>query len=267
MKYRFLPTRWSVFWGSFILILSWIPIAYAIRLAFSTSTISAIPEGITFGNFGRVLDDYALMTALVRSVIVAFMSAIISTVLGTFSAIFQELRRGRKLFILYAVFLFPLVTPDALLGLAVGHGAAELSIETGGVLIVIAHSIFGVALVYFIVRAAMDQTLSTLAESASCLGINPFYTATKVLAPHLMRPIIAGFIVAFVVSLDDFAVTYFLAVSGNQTFPVVLFSRLSKGLRPEHFAAALMLFVMNLGILFALLKRYGLRVFDIEGGE
>jgi spermidine/putrescine transport system permease protein len=96
------------------------------------------------------------------------------------------------------------------------------------------------------------------------LGVVRLRSVAQILRGLIGPAFAAGAVVAFVVSLDDFAVTYFLTAAGEPTFPITIFGRLNKGLNPEHFAAATCFALLNMSLIIVIIKAYGATAFGLR---
>jgi spermidine/putrescine transport system permease protein len=176
-----------------------------------------------------------------NSAIVAFSAATIATVIGTSTAI--ALQRydfvGKKLY--QALLVLPMVVPDIVLGIAlliffVGAGF-KLSLLT----IIIGHTTFLSSYVFVVVSARLAGTDTTLEQASADLGAGPLTTFRRVTLPQIMPGVVGGFLLAFIISLDDVVITYFIAGVGSQTLPLFILAMMRRGLRPQINALAVLL--------------------------
>jgi spermidine/putrescine transport system permease protein len=264
---RCFPVNAMTALSTLILIVAWSPVLYAARISLSAASQAALPSGISFFPVQTALNDAAITTSLGRSLGVALTASILSVIFGGVVAVAANVHGRRMLKLLMILYLFPLITPDVMIGLSLGHFAKELSLELDWYEIAIAHSVFGSSLVFYVVSAAYDQKAKEVVEAATVVGLVKIWELKTLLYQLVGRAFFAGAIVAFVVSLDDFAVTYFLTQAGQSTFPVTMFGRLSKGLRPEYFAAAFLFAFLNMALVVIVILKFGLNSFGLKEKE
>jgi len=258
-----LPVRTSAVISAGILALCWLPVIEACVASFKGPGKVALAEGFSLGAYLTAVDDTALLLSAYRSLTVGIGSALLSTIMGGSVAIAAHVVGGRVRALLTLFYVFPLVTPDVMIGLALSHTAAEFGAPVNLGTLIVAHSVFGSALCFFVVTAGIDERVSAALDSAVTLSLSRLDHLAHVLRPLLTPAIVAGACVALIVSLDDFGVTYFMVRPGQATLPVTLFGRLSKGLTTQAFAAACGLaFVNSLGVVW-ILKFYGERAFGL----
>ena len=264
---HFVPVKISVFFGILILLVLWIPFIYTIKASFHSANYVVMEGHFSIKPLGQVF-NHSTASVLLNSLRIGLLSTFFSLIAGGIVAIAVQVINVKKsvdwLYLLKILFFFPLITPDIMIGLALGNIALESNIQINWVYISLAHSVFGSALVFFIVSAAYDNKIKNILEASVSLGIIGVKSLIEILGKLIRPAFIAGAIIAFVVSLDDFAVTYFLSNSGNNTFPVVIFTRLNKGLKPEHFAAAFILAALNLFLVIVLLRKFKIELFGIK---
>jgi ABC-type spermidine/putrescine transport system permease subunit II len=261
---RCLPVNPALVFSIVIIIIAWLPVVYAVLISFSRGSQAALPRGVSFLPIERAFNDSTITWSLLRSFEVAAFATILSVLFGGVVSIAANIHGRRLLKALTYVFLFPLVTPDVMIGLSLGHFAKEINLQLTWPWIAVAHSIFGSSLVFYVVSAAYDRKARDIIDAAAVLGVIRVRYIVPLIYNLMKRAVIAGALVAFVVSLDDFAVTYFLTRAGEATFPVTIYNRLSKGLQPQYFAAALLLAVVNMSLVAFIIYKFGLNAFGIK---
>lgn len=233
------------------------PILVLVIFSFNDSRFAAKWEGFTFQWYGQLLSNEAIINAFWNSIVVAVSATLISTVLGTMTAIAMERFRFpfRKTYdgILY----LPVIVPDIVMGIALLAFFAlaldwintALALSTDNALrpglttVIIAHVAFNISFVAIVVRARLADMDSALEEAAADLGANPWATFTRVTVPLLLPGIVAGALLAFTLSLDDFVITFFMAGPGSTTLPVLIFSKIRFGVSPEINAISTLMFL------------------------
>lgn len=264
---RCFPVNASTVLSALIIIAAWIPVLYAARISVSRASQAVLPRGFSFLPLQSALNDSAIVSSLLRSFGIALLASLLSIVFGGIVAVAANVHGRRILKTLTILYLFPLITPDVMIGLSLGHVAQDLGLNLDWYEIGIAHSLFGSALVFYVVSAAYDERAKEVVEAASVVGLVKLSQLKTLLYELVGRAFIAGGIVSFVVSLDDFSVTYFLTQAGQATFPVTMFGRLSKGLLPEYFAAAFLFGFVNMLLVVLVILKFGLNAFGLKEKE
>ncbi|OUS03968.1 spermidine/putrescine ABC transporter permease PotC [Rhodobacterales bacterium 52_120_T64] len=180
-----------------------------------------------------------------NSAIVALTASTVSTVIGTATAIalarFQFF--GKRLY--QAFLILPMIVPDIVLGIAlliffVGAGF-KLSLLT----VIIGHTTFLSSYVFVVVSARLAGMDTSLEQASADLGAGPITTFRRVTLPQIMPGVVGGFLLAFIISLDDVVITYFIAGVGGQTLPLFILAMMRRGLRPQINALAVLLLLFT----------------------
>lgn len=186
-----------------------------------------------------------LLAALRNSLIIALSTTAISTILG--SAIAIALHRfgffGRRV---YRMLLFmPMLMPDIVLGIALLIFFVNSGIRLGVGTIIVGQCTFLISYVFIVVSARLAGMDRTLEQASADLGAGEWTTFTKVVLPQLMPGIIGGALLAFIISMDDLVITYFIAGVDVTTLPMFIFSMLRRGIKPEINAIAVMMLTFS----------------------
>ncbi|ARV63150.1 spermidine/putrescine ABC transporter permease PotC [Nostocales cyanobacterium HT-58-2] len=223
----------------------YLPILVLAFYSFNRSPYSATWQGFTLEWYGKLLTDERILSALQNSLIVAFCAVAISAVLGTLMAMglarYQFLGKGLYRGIAY----LPLIIPDIAIAVATLVFLAAFAIPLSIWTIVAAHVVFCLAYVGLVVSSRLTNLDPHLEEAALDLGATPVQAFIKVLLPQLMPGIVAGCLLAFVLSLDDFLIASFTAGSGSNTLPMEIFSRIRTGVKPDINALSVILILVS----------------------
>jgi spermidine/putrescine transport system permease protein len=183
-----------------------------------------------------------------HSFIVALSASTISTIIGTATAIALARYKfvGKRFY--QALLVLPMIVPDIVLGIAlliffVGAGF-KLSLLT----IIIGHVTFLSSYVFVVVSARLAGTDTSLEQASADLGAGPITTFRRVTLPQIMPGVIGGFLLAFIISLDDVVITYFIAGVGSQTLPLFILAMMRRGLRPQINALAVLLLLFSFAV-------------------
>jgi spermidine/putrescine transport system permease protein len=222
------------------------PIILMITLSFNRSSISARWTGFTTLWYQKLAQDDDILRSARYSVIVAITTTLIATTLGTLAALALSRchtpARGPTLAILY----LPIVIPEIVLGCALLTFFAmtrwQLSLWT----VLAAHVSFSISYVAVIVRARLAGFDRSLEEAALDLGARPLGMFTRVKLPLMLPGIIAGALLVFTVSIDDYVITSFVAGADSTTLPLRIASMVKTGLTPEVNAVSTLLLVLTI---------------------
>lgn len=221
----------------------YLPIVILIVYSFNENRFVSVWTGFSTHWYGEVFRDPAVRSALGVSLWLALWSTVISTVFGTLTAIAMERFRFWGKAAYDAILYLPIIIPDIVMALSTLLFFIMLGVSLSRYTILIAHIVFNIAFVAIVVRARLADMDNALEEAASDLGANPWATFRWVTLPLLMPGVIAGALLAFTLSLDDFVITFFMAGPGSTTLPVLIFSKVRFGISPEINAISTLMFL------------------------
>lgn len=187
-----------------------------------------------------------LLAALKNSLIVAAFTTVISTVIGTATAIALARYRFRLKGFYNGFLLMPMMMPDIVLGIGLLIFFVTLGMNLSLVTIIIGHCVFLTSYVFIIVQARIAGLDPALEEASADLGASEWMTLRKVLLPQLAPGIMGGALLAFVISMDDLVITYFIAGTGSTTLPVFIFGMIRRGVKPEINAIATLIILASI---------------------
>jgi spermidine/putrescine transport system permease protein len=207
--------------------------------------------------YERLVHDETLADVLVRSLLVASVTSVLASLVGTAAAIALERARFRGKRLLNLLTLIPLVMPELVLGLASVVWFVTLRLTLGLWSVILAHVTFTVSYVVLTVRARLADFDVTLEEAAKDLGATSWQTFRLVTLPLLFPGILGGAMMAFTLSFDDFLISYFTAGVNTDTLPMKLYSMIRFGVNREMYAlSSVLIAVTVLGLAgHAFLKR------------
>jgi spermidine/putrescine transport system permease protein len=244
-----------------VFVLLYLPIVTLVVYSFNASPSVSVWGGFSLSWYGKAWENTAVQEATVRSLIIATAAALISTVVATMAALGTTRRakfRGETL--IYVMINQPLMVPEIVTAVALLIFFAAIKVATGyqglGYLI-LAHSAFCVPFAYLPVRARLEGMDLSLEIAAADLYATPWKTFRRVTFPLLAPGIIAGAMLAFVISLDDVVITEFVKSAGQDTLPTYMLGQLRRGITPEvnAISTALLALTVLLLTLFFLLTR------------
>ncbi len=221
----------------------YLPIAVLGFYSFNDSAYSATWQGFTLKWYQKLLSDGRLLLALQNSLVVAGTAVAISAVLGTMMAVGLAKYKfwGKRLY--QGIAILPVVVPDIAMAVATLVFLAVVGLPLSLGTIIAAHVVFCLAYVAVVVSSRLVSLDPHLEEAALDLGATPLQAFNKVLLPELMPAIIAGCLLSFVLSMDDFLISSFTAGAGNNTLPMEVFSRIRTGVKPDINALSVLLII------------------------
>lgn len=237
------------------------PIAVVVVLAFNRGRQSLYWEGFSTKWFGEALRDPTITDPFKNSLLIALGNAVIACALGTALALaLPRMRRGLRAPI-DAVVYMTLVTPEVVFGISALVFFVQLvHLPLSWKTILVSHAVFNSSVVALIVRARFVGMGQSLEEASFDLGAGPVATFRQVTLPRLAPAVLAGGLLAFTFSFDDFITSFFVAGAGTTTLPLRIFASLRFGVSPVVNATAAMILALTLGavvIAYLVLRRSG----------
>ena len=242
----------------FIFILLYAPIATLIVLSFNNSRSRAKWGGWTLKWYSSMFGNTFIMDALKNTLIIAFLSAAIATLLGLTAAISLNYMRKRLKVIVLSIIDIPMLNAEIVTGIslmlvfiAAGQVMSRFgyTIKFGFWTVLIGHVTFNLPYVVLSILPKLAQLSNSTYEAAQDLGAGRMYAFFKVVLPDIMPGVITGFLLAFTLSLDDFVITHFVKGPGFDTLSTRIYSEVRKGIKPEMYALSSLLFLSVLVLL------------------
>ena len=223
----------------------YIPIILLVIYSFNYSKLVPVWGGWSFRWYEVLFQSEEVWSAVRLSLQIAVVNATFATALGTLAALAMvRFGRFRGRTLLGGMLVAPLVMPEVITGLSLLVLFISLKEtigwpgERGFTTITIAHITFSLAYVAVTVQARLTGMGATLEEAAADLGAKPFKVLTAITIPRLTPALISGWLLAFTLSLDDLVIASFVTGPGANTLPILIFSRIRLGLRPDINALA-----------------------------
>jgi spermidine/putrescine transport system permease protein len=240
-----------------IFIFLYAPIATLIVLSFNKSKTRAKWGGFTFKWYASLFENQVIMEALKNTLLLAVLSALIATVIGTAACIaINHMHKGWRAFFM-GVTNIPMLNADIVTGISMMLLYLSLGLTFGFSTILLAHITFNIPYVILSVMPKMKQINPSTYEAALDLGGGPVYSFFKVVFPDLLPGIFTGFLMAFTMSLDDFIITHFTKGPGVDTLSTKIYTEVKKGIKPEMYALSTIIFVAVLVLLLIVNKAPG----------
>lgn len=253
----------GVLWG--VLTLLYAPIVMMLAGAFLDRSDGDANRGLSWGLnwtlkwFEEVLQDASLTGALKNSLAVALSSSLISTILGTLAALGLFRSQGKIRNLLQGLSVISLVFPEIVFALSLLCWFFVLGWGLGLHTVIFAHVSFSLSYVMMTVTARLSSLDLSLEDAARDLGASEAVVLRTVLLPLLKPAILGGFMLSFLLSFDDFLITYFVNGAGNDTLPVKLYTSLKMGVSPKLNALSSMMFIITFGVLILFFKTSAFR--------
>ncbi|HEU0234149.1 MAG TPA: ABC transporter permease [Gallionella sp.] len=225
----------------------YLPLAIVVAYSFNDSRLNAEWVGFTWHWYQVLLHDEDMLIAAGNSLFIALVSSLVATVLGTMAGIAIH-RYDFKL--LNFMVLTPVAMPEILLGVSLLLFFIQvLNLTLGMLSIVLAHITFSIGFVAIVVRVALAALDESIFEAARDLGASPWQTFRHVTFPLILPGVIAGGLMAFTLSIDDFVITFFTAGVGVQTLPLRIYSMIKIAVTPEVNAVSTLLMLLTLTLI------------------
>ena len=217
----------------------YIPISVLVALSFNEGGLPTAWTGFSLKWYGALWDNAEILRAALNTLIVALISATLATILGTLLAIGIE-TRARKGRWLESLIFAPMIIPDIVLAIALLSFFSLLKVPMGLHTIIAAHVVFNLAFVCAVVRARLKSFDWLIVEASTELGASAITTYRRIVIPVLAPAIIAGALLAFTLSVDEFIIAFFTAGAGraSTTLPMQIYAMIRFGVTPEINALA-----------------------------
>ena len=249
--WRFAGVRQTA-WLFFLFL--YLPIVVLVALSFNAGQSATLWTGFSLKWFAVVANDPEILRAAQNSLLVAVLATLIATSLATLAALGMHGRAFRGQTVMSGVLGLPLLIPDIVSAVAILMFFSLISLKLSLFTILIAHVVFCTPFAYMPIRARLQGMNPALLEAAADLYATPRQAFWRISLPLLMPGILSGAMMAFIISMDDFVITYFVAGAGSTTLPIYIFSSIRMGISPKINAISSIMLVIS--ILFVALSYY-----------
>ena len=234
-------------WGTYAFL--YIPIIVLVAMSFNASKIPFVWTGFSTRWYGELAQDTLVRQGLINTLIVAVGATVLATVLGTLLAI--GIARHFRSSIVEAYSLAPAIIPDLVLAIGLLSLFTLLGVSLSLVSVLLSHVVFGMAFVAAVVVARLGQTDPSLEEASRDLGAGATTTFLRITLPTLAPGIIAGALLVFTLSIDEFVIAFFTDGPSTPTLPIVIYSMVRFGVTPEINALASILLLVSFTVVIA----------------
>lgn len=232
-----------------VFVILYAPIFYLIFFSFNSGGTMNSFEGFTLEHYKAVFDDNRLLIILINTVIVALLSALFSTIIGTLGAVgIVSLRNKKMRKTLLSLNNILIVSPDVVIGASFLILFTMVGVKLGFTSVLISHIAFSIPIVVLMVLPKMLEMNTNLIDAALDLGATRRDVLTRVIIPYIKPGIFAGFFMALTYSLDDFAVTFFVTGNGFSTLSVEVYSMARAGISLTVNAISGLVFIVTIAI-------------------
>ena len=229
----------------------YVPLAIVVVYSFNDSRLNAEWVGFTLRWYQTLFHDGDMIVAAGNSLLIATSASLVSTVLGTAAGVAMYRYPTRLLSFLV---LAPIAIPEILMGVSLLIFFVLLNFTLGVVSVALAHIAFCIGFVAIVVRARLAGMDESLTEAARDCGASPLAAFRYITLPLIMPGVIAGALMAFTLSIDDFVITFFTAGAGTVTLPLQIYSMIKIAVTPEVNAVSSLLMLLTLALIIVASK-------------
>ena len=238
-----------IFFLTAIFVCTYLPRAVLIIFSFNEGRSTGVWEGFSLKWYKELFADERIIRSVITTVIVAFSSAIISTVFGTFASIgIFYMKKVPKTIILNITNL-PILNADIITGVSLLLLYNIIGIPLGYVSLILAHISFNIPYVILSVMPKLKQMDNNIYEAALDLGATPMKALLNVIIPQIMPGIVSGFLLSLTMSMDDFVISLFTSGAVVSTLSLEIYSMTKRGITPEINALSTIIFLIVLTVL------------------
>jgi spermidine/putrescine transport system permease protein len=244
------PDRALLLFAALIYVFLYAPILVLVFFSFNSTRSTQVWTGFSTEWYGELLRDQTVLDAFRISMTVGVTATAIATVIGTLTALALTRHRFRgKIFADSAIYAAT-VMPEIVVGVSLLVFFVAAGLALGITTIIIAHVAFTISFVTIVVRARLSGMDRAIEEAAQDLGANPVETFLRVTLPLILPGVIAGALLAFTLSFDDFVITFFVAGVGSSTLPLEIYSMIRFGVSPVINALSTVVLVATMVLIF-----------------
>lgn len=246
-----------------IIFILYAPIFYLIFYSFNSGGSMSGFEGFTLDWYRELLGDTRLLIIVLNTLVIALLSSLFATIIGTLGAIGIHALKRRSKNSIIGLNNVLIVSPDVIIGASFLILFTVVGIRLGFYSVLLSHIAFSIPIVVLMVLPKLAEMNPSLIDAARDLGASRWNVFTKVIFPYITPGIFAGFFMALTYSLDDFAVTFFVTGNGFSTLSVEIYSMARQGISLHINALSTILFLFTIllvGIYYIISQRSGVKV-------
>jgi len=227
------PPIWLSIYTFFAYLYIYIPIIILIVFSFNTMRLNIRWEGFTLSWYSVLFHDQDIIRATRNTLIIALISTLVATVIGTLAALAMQRYRFPGYAASETLMYIPIIIPEVVMGISLLAFFVLIHLTLGLFTITLAHIAFNIPFVALVVRARLHGYDNAIDEAAMDLGANEIMTFWRVTLPTILPGVLSGAMLALTLSLDDYVITYFTAGPGSTTLPLRVFSMVRFMVTPE----------------------------------
>ena len=227
-----LPDRALLLMVALVYVFLYAPILVLMVFSFNSTRSTRIWEGFSTQWYAALWRDQSILDALYNSLIVGITSTVIATIIGTLTAMALTRYRFRGHGVADSTIYAATVMPEIVVGVSLLVFFVAVGMGLGITTIIIAHVAFNISFVTIVVRARLSGMDESIEEAARDLGANPLQTFLRITLPLILPGVMAGALLAFTLSFDDFVITFFVSGVGSSTLPLKIYSMIKFGVSP-----------------------------------
>jgi spermidine/putrescine transport system permease protein len=227
------PSLWLRIYSFLVYGFIYVPIIILIIFSFNTQKLNIRWQGFTFSWYNTLFHDQQILLATRNTLLIAFVSTLVATVIGTMAALAMQRYRFPGYNASETLMYIPIVIPEVVMGISLLVFFVMIKFTLGLFTIILSHIAFNIPFVTLVVRARLHGYDNSIDEAAMDLGANELTTFWRVTLPTIMPGVLSGAMLALTLSLDDYVITYFTAGPGSTTLPLRVFSMVRFTVTPE----------------------------------
>jgi spermidine/putrescine transport system permease protein len=244
------PDRALLLFAALIYVFLYAPILVLVFFSFNSTRNTQVWTGFSLEWYGELISDQSVLEAFRLSMIVGVTATAIATVIGTLTALALTRHSFRGKTVADSAIYAATVMPEIVVGVSLLVFFVAAGLQLGITTIIIAHVAFTISFVTIVVRARLSGMDRSIEEAAQDLGANPIETFLRVTLPLILPGVMAGALLAFTLSLDDFVITFFVAGVGSSTLPLKIYSMIKFGVSPVINALSTVVLVATMVLVF-----------------
>ena len=234
----------------FVLIFLYLPITAVVGLSFNQSSNSLIWKGFSLDWYKTIWSNEPIMSSFQRTIFVAVVTTVLSLIIGTTISIgLNKMKAGG---FLRTFSTAPAIVPDLVLAIGLLTTFSVISMSLSLTTVIISHTVFCTAFVVAVVLARIGLIDPSIEEASTDLGASAMKTLFKITIPQLMPALIAGAVLSFTLSMDEFVIAFFTNGPETPTLPMIIYSMIRFGVTPEiNVLGTLLLAISFVGVILA----------------
>lgn len=241
-------TKFPQIYLAFLLLFMYIPIILTVIYSFNESRISSVWGGWSLKWYQELFHDRDMKEALRNSLVLAGLSCLSASVIGTLGALGMTKTKLKSNGIMEYISTIPIMIPEIILGMVFLAFFSLLALPFGMMTLVIAHTAFCIPYIFTMVKARLVGMDKSMEEAARDLGASPLRTFFDIILPLLAPAILSGMLLAFAMSFDDVVISIFVTGPKINTLPIKIYTKMKTGVTPEINALAALLLAASVGL-------------------